>query len=169
MTFTSFSLNHGREYYKYAVLFTSHRFEGLGGNYLTFCYRNRRRVSRQMAFTQRLRLKTLELPQGCPLVSLLLLLPRRYTREHFSYSGSRNMSALPSSLISQPSTYRMSSMIPSLPLSKLPSLRSPLHLSLSLVLTSCRIPRLLSKAHFIPAIIQGSLYEELFQIFAILD
>ena len=60
-------------------------------------------------------------------------------------------------------------MIPSLPLSQLPSLRFPLHLSLSLVLTSCRIPRLLFKAHFIPPIILSSLYEELFDIFAFLD
>merc|ERR1719367_1485060 len=52
-----------------------------------------------MAFTQRLRLKTLELPQGWPLLSLLLLRP-----------------------------HRMSSMIPSLPPSQLPSLRFPRHL-----------------------------------------
>ena len=107
-------------------------------------------------------------PRLAPSQSLVAPSPQVHTRALFLFSITQNV-GLPSSLISQPSTFRMSSMIPSLPPSQLPSLRFPLHLSLSLVLTSCRIPRLLSKAHFIPAFKLGSLNEELFQIFANLD
>ena len=106
-------------------------------------------------------------PRLAPSQSLVAPSPQVHTRAFFLFRITQYVGP---ALIIDITTfhYRMSSMILSLPQSQLPSLRFPLHLSLSLVLTSYRIPRLLSKAHFIPAIVLGCLYEELL-IFAILD